>query len=130
MRSDRVTLTVPAKSEYARTVRLLAAELAGRMGMTYDEVDDVRIAAEEAFVFACARVPYGDDVAFTFAIEGPTLAVSVGPVPNVAGAAEEEGEPLDRYALFILESVCDSTELDEGPGSCTLRVTKHKTTEV
>jgi hypothetical protein len=52
---DRVVLSVPARGEYARTVRLAAAELAARTGMTIDDADDVKLAVEEAFVFACAR---------------------------------------------------------------------------
>ena len=40
MATDRITLTVPAKSEYAKTVRMTAAALVSRMGMNFDEVDD------------------------------------------------------------------------------------------
>ena len=54
--TDHVKLTVPARDEFARTVRMTAAALAGRMGMSLDDVDDVRIAVEEAFVFAVGRV--------------------------------------------------------------------------
>ena len=56
---DRITLTVPSRSEYARTVRMTAAALASRMGMSFDDVEDVRMAAEEAFVYAADSLRRG-----------------------------------------------------------------------
>src|SRR3989442_214909 len=42
-----VRLVVPAVPEYLRLVRLTAAGLASRMGFTFDEVEDLRIAVDE-----------------------------------------------------------------------------------
>jgi hypothetical protein len=44
---DRVHLVVPPSSEFLRTVRLVAADAAGRAGCTFDEVEDFRIAIDE-----------------------------------------------------------------------------------
>lgn len=108
MTGDRVTLTVPAKGEYARAVRMTAAALASRTGMTYDEVEDVRMAAEEAFVYAVDSLAEGDEVTVVFEVCGDSMAIRVclGPVQSDA-----EGEA-DRAALatFILDSVCDRYE--------------------
>ncbi len=45
--SRDVRLVVPASAEYLRLVRLTAAGLASRMGFTFDEVEDLRIAVDE-----------------------------------------------------------------------------------
>lgn len=45
--SRDVHLLVPASAEYLRLVRLTAAGLASRMGFTFDEVEDLRIAVDE-----------------------------------------------------------------------------------
>ena len=45
--SRDVHLVVPASPEYLRLVRLTAAGLASRMGFTFDEVEDLRIAVDE-----------------------------------------------------------------------------------
>ena len=50
MDSDNVILSVPASAEYARSVRMLAASLAVTDDFSVDDVEDVRMAAEEGFV--------------------------------------------------------------------------------
>jgi serine/threonine-protein kinase RsbW len=120
--TDRIALTVPARSEYARTVRLTAGELASRVGMTIDDVDDVKLAVEEAFVFSCSHAK-GDDVALTFLLDAGSVEVVVGPVPD--GGAEGDGEGAEgRYARFILESICDEFETVERDGEHFLRLVK------
>lgn len=120
--NDRVVLSVPARGEFARTVRLASAELAVRVGMNIDDVDDVRLAVEEAFVFACERVDVGE-VTFSFALAEGSLELLLGPLP---GFCDDDGstEAGDRYACFILESVCDEYELIEREGSCFVRIVK------
>jgi serine/threonine-protein kinase RsbW len=120
--TERVALTVPARGEYARTVRLAAAELAVRCDMNVDEVDDVRLAVDEAFVFACGRDAAGD-LTFSFALEHGSIEMLVGPLAQPCPASID-GEAGERYARFILESVCDTYELVEQDGSCYVRLVK------
>jgi len=122
MPSDRVTLTVPAKGEFAKTARMTVAELASRIGMSYDEVDDVRMAAEEAFIYACNRSG-GGDVSFAVELIVDGIAVTVGPVPASAGATPED-EAQDRYAAFILESVCDEFSIERTDAGNVLRLVR------
>ena len=127
MREDRVTLTVPARGEYARTVRLTAASLASRTAMTVDQVDDVRIAAEEAFVYASDSVGERGsvDVAFTIDEDSMTIEVSLG---DVSPLDDEDTERRTTYATFILQSVCDQFELSSDETGAHLRVTKRADT--
>jgi len=119
---DRVVLVVPARGEYARTVRLAAAELAARAGMDIDGIDDVRMAVEEAFVFASERV-VGDQLSFVFTVTPGAVELVVGSLCATPADADapDRGE---RYARFILESICDVFELLEDDGVCTLRLVK------
>jgi len=124
MLHDRITLTVPARGEYAKTVRMTAAALVSRMGMAYDEVDDVRIAAEEAFVYAADTMAEGEPITFDFEIGDDWIAISVG-LGSGAQLSDDEVARRASYATFILESVCDSFELvsDEN-GSPSMRLLK------
>jgi hypothetical protein len=44
---DEVRLAVPAKPEYLGLARVTAAGLASRLGFTYDQVEDMRLAIDE-----------------------------------------------------------------------------------
>ena len=54
MIESHVSLGVPAQPAFARSVRMMAANLAVLCSMSVEEVEDARMAAEEAFVYACA----------------------------------------------------------------------------
>ncbi|TLM79754.1 MAG: ATP-binding protein [Actinobacteria bacterium] len=121
--SDTVTLSVPARPEYAKTVRMTAAALATRAGMPYEAVEDVRLAAEEAFAYACGRTEAGVAVTLEFTVSDGGLDVAVGPVPAVAAPAEEARE-VAEYARFILDAVCDDLDISDEGGACHVRLSK------
>lgn len=121
MREDSVTLIVPARGEHAKLVRLAAAELAARLGMSYDEVDDVRIAAEEAFVYAGRYVGEQGELTFVFNSSPDLLEIEVGPLPEEAALGGMTGVS-EGYAEFILRSVCDEFALERSSDGCTLRL--------
>ncbi len=125
MMKDRITLNVPAKAEYAKTVRMTAAALVSRMGMTYDGVDDVRMAAEEAFIYAVDTLPEEANVEFRFEVSDEQLEIVVvlGGEPDISDA---EVERRTSYASFILESVVDDYELvTDEQGIKSLRLLKN-----
>jgi len=123
MASDRITLTVPARGEYAKTVRMTAAELASRLGMSFDEVDDVRIAAEEAFVYAAECVGPDGEIPFVFTVRAGSLDIDVGPLAGCHPEGEAP-ETSEGYAEFILRAVCDDFSVEHGAGACMLRLSR------
>lgn len=103
-------LTVPASPRYARVVRMLAANLATVEGLTIEEVEDVRMAAEEAFVYSLATgITDTLDVEFKLSERDLTLIFPLG-AKEVADDAEE---PAMAYAAFILDAVCDSYDMTD-----------------
>lgn len=121
MSQDRITLTVPARGEYARTVRMTAAELAARLDMSYDEVDDVRMAAEEAFVYACECAGDQPEITFVFTVEEGSLTAEVGPLPACCAPGTKHAAS-ESLAEFILQSVCDEFSITHESGACMLRL--------
>jgi serine/threonine-protein kinase RsbW len=124
MAKDRITLSVPSKPEYAKAVRMTAATLVSRTGLAYDEVDDVRMAAEEVFVYACDHSPQDGEVEIEFVIDESTLSVRVN-LGDIARTADEDAERRAAYATFILESVCDHFEMSSDERGAHLTVVKN-----
>ena len=48
--TDEVVLRIPARPPYGRVVRVGAAALALRQGMSFTEIDDVRLAIDELMI--------------------------------------------------------------------------------
>jgi len=123
MADDRITLIVPAKSEYAKAVRMTAAALVSRLGMTYDEVEDVRMAADEAFVYAVDTLTEDAEIKFVFTLtdDGIEIDVSIGVEEP---RSDEDSDRSVAYATFILESVCDRFEFASDENGAHLRLFK------
>jgi len=124
MPNDQVTLTVPARAEYAKTVRMTASALVSRLGMTYDEVDDVRIAAEEAFVYAVDHADAQDSITLEFLVNDQVVEIKVG-LSDGDRVTGEEAERRAAYATFILQSVCDRFELSSDATGPYLKAVKN-----
>lgn len=103
-----VRLCVPAEARYARVVRMTAASMAvvGEMGV--DDVEDVRMAAEEGFVFACATRPSSCDVTFELADDEVRMTFSLGE----GDLDESVGADIDLIEL-LLSAVCDDYDVSE-----------------
>ena len=121
MAKDEITLIVPAKSEYAKTVRITAAALASRIGMTYEEIEDVRMAADEAFVYASDTLSAEAEIRFGFTIGDDDIEIDVG-LGVEEPRLDEDSEASVAYATFILESVCDRYEFVSDENGAHLRL--------
>lgn len=114
--SQNVSIAVPADPEYARPIRMLAANLAVLAGLSVEDVEDARMVAEEGFVWCCATEP--DVVAIEFEVGEGTIAISYAFGPSELA----EDDQTSTYAELILSAVCDECSYDEA--TRTLRLTK------
>ena len=123
MSADRITLSIPSRAEYAKAVRMTASALVSRMGATYDDLDDVRIAAEELFVYACDHADDDSQITIEFVLDDEMVHMAVR-LPQGRRATDEEAERRAAYATFILQSVCDHYELSSDLEGQYLKITK------
>lgn len=129
MSQEKITLTVPSRGEYAKTVRMTASALVSRMGMTIDDLEDVRMAAEEAFVYACDHAPPSGAVVLEFGIEGDVFEMRVT-LPERPHLTDEDAERRAGYATFILQSVTDMFEMSSDEHGPYLRIMKRASGEL
>jgi hypothetical protein len=108
---DQVELTVPLRTEFAATLRVLVASLGADAGFSIDEIDDFRLGLNEVFVML-AEAHAGSRASTTFRIAGRELAATIRTDPE-SGDIE-----LDELGTNILRSVVDRFET--GPEGVTL----------
>ena len=78
---DEVQLVVPAAPEYLRLARMTAAGLASRLGFTYDDVEDLRIAVDELCFVLVGTAGRPGTIALTFwsSVHGAVITTTSGP---------------------------------------------------
>jgi serine/threonine-protein kinase RsbW len=82
---DVVLLTVPADGGYLGVLRTATAGLAARLQFALDEIEDLRIAVDEACAMLLAVAVPGAELDCRFAVTDDALTVEVG-VPTVPDA--------------------------------------------
>lgn len=120
-RRDEVVLTLPAAPEYVRLARLTCAGLATRVGMGYDEVEDLRIAVGEACSLLIGAGREGS-LTLTFWLDATVVAVEV--------TGDLDGDEAGRDTELsdqILDAVVDEHEVDLAHDRVTM-VKRHETT--
>jgi hypothetical protein len=121
--NTEVRLAVPASPEFLRLARLTAAGVASRMGFTYDEVEDLRIAIDElclTVVGATARAG-SLELRYTFDAEG--LVVEGAGRFDDAPVTAPELSPLSRQILSAVVDEHDVAASERGP---TFRLLKRR----
>ena len=116
MSDDKVRLAVPAQPEYMRLARLTAAGLASRLGFSYDEVEDLRIAVDELCYLLVGPDGRSGTITLTYALDGPSLVVE--------GEGASEGQPTEFADLSkqILAAIVDDYDVTRRDGSVAFRM--------
>ena len=77
LQADMVTIKLPAAGAYLSVLRTATAGLAARLDFTLDEIEDLRIAVDEACAMLLAQAVPGADLDCTFTLNGDSIRVSV-----------------------------------------------------
>lgn len=115
-----ITLSLSCDPHLARIVRMTAANVATLSSMSVERVEDIRMAAEEAFIYACASTP-GEPLSIAFD------AVETGVSMTFRLACDDFPEPVEgdmtaTYVDLILGSVCDGFDKRRAPAALVLDV--------
>lgn len=124
-----VRLVVPAAPEYLRLVRLTAAGLASRLGFTFDEVEDLRIAVDELCFHLLGEDD--EDEGLPDDLRTMDLVYSAGPdVITITGRTGLSGAVPERSELSeqILDALVDEHEVSGADGMITFRLKKQRET--
>ena len=124
MNSDNVRLAVPALPEYVRLARLTAAGLASRLGFSYDEVEDLRVAVDELCYLLVGPDGRPGQIALTFAME--KVGDETGLVITGEGAAGPRPVELAELSQQILAALVDSYDVSTDNGTIAFRMVRRR----
>jgi hypothetical protein len=116
--TDEIRLVIPAEEDFRPIAHLVTGGLAMRLDVTYDDLDDLQVGIEALLAL---RDDSGELVVSLSADDG-VLHASLGPFPleEVQAGESEGGLDLRR----VLETVCDTHEIEERDGSAWVQLTK------
>lgn len=111
-----IALAIPAEPAFARLARLTAAGLARRRGFTYREVEDLRLAVDEAMVALLAPDSPASGLEIRYTVSPTCIEIDF---TGVAAATEEQA---DRFDTIVADLV-DERSLDRTGHS--IKLVKH-----
>jgi hypothetical protein len=123
--TDEVRLAVPAMPEYLRLARVTAAGLASRLGFSFDEVEDLRLAIDELCYGLTGNTGRPGTVQIRYLVSDDSLIVEgnghfdngEGPAPTAA---------LSELSRVILAALVDEHELSDGAAGPSFRLVKRR----
>ncbi len=105
-----VELRIPADSAYLAVLRTATAGLAARLDFTLDDIEDLRIAVDEACAMVLPQAREGSDLTCSFQLTSGCLTVSV------TAECDEPVQPSrDGFAWTVLNALTSSlsAEIDD-----------------
>ncbi len=119
---DVVLLAVPATGAYLGVLRTATAGLAARLHFTLDEIEDLRIAVDEACAILLVLAAPGAELCCRFTVTDATLtveaAVSAGPAARL---------PSDEaFAWQVLNALTDEVSAEATSDRVAIQLTKRR----
>jgi serine/threonine-protein kinase RsbW len=115
---DVVLLTVPAEVGYLGVLRTATAGLAARLHFALDEIEDLRIAVDEACAMLLAIAVRGAELECRFAVTDNALAVEV----TVATGSGGHLPSTSSFAWKVLTALTTSATADVVDQRATIRL--------
>ena len=108
---DHVKVCLPAEGAYLSVLRTATAGLAARLDFNLDEIEDLRIAVDEACAMLLPQAIPGTDLecAFDLGAEEMTITVSVA-------AAQPRMPSRDTFSWTVLSALAGTVDSRLGPG--------------
>src|SRR3954469_1277040 len=120
LQADMVTIKLPAAGAYLSVLRTATAGLAARLDFTLDEIEDLRIAVDEAGAMLLSQALPGPRLECEFALEEDSMRVSVSVL------TQDGQEPSrDTFAWTVLSALAGDVD-SSGDVDNRVTITLHK----
>jgi serine/threonine-protein kinase RsbW len=113
--SPEVRLSVPAHGAFLSLIRTTSAAVAARLDMTIDEIEDLRIAVDEAAAMLLPDVPDDRSVDVVFDLGEEALTISLSAHTGDAVAPDQDG-----FGWTVLRALVGSVSAEHAGGRTTI----------
>jgi serine/threonine-protein kinase RsbW len=120
---DVVDVRVPADGAYVATLRLTSASLAARCDLTVDDIEDLRLAVDEACALLLPHAAPGSTMHSRFELASGRLAVTTTVESPTASAATPDRS---GFSWSVLSALASDVEVTSSDGRLTITVTKRR----
>ena len=107
---DHVQVCMPAEGAYLSVLRTATAGLAARLDFTLDEIEDLRIAVDEACAMLLAQAIPGTSLECRFDLGADQMTITVSVV-----AAQPRTPARDTFAWTVLSALAGTVDSRLGP---------------
>jgi serine/threonine-protein kinase RsbW len=116
---EAVTVSVPADVSFVSTLRLATASLAARCGLTVDDIEDLRLAVDEACALLLPHAQLGTHLETRFTLAPGQLSVD-------ASIHCTDDAELDRtgFAWTVLGALASNVDVAQKDDQLTITVSK------
>jgi serine/threonine-protein kinase RsbW len=122
---DVVSVRLPAAAAYLAVLRTTTASLAARLDFTLDEIEDLRIAVDEASCLLLAGAQPGAELTSVFEMLGDSIRVSVSTLTTEGRAPSR-----DSFAWTVLSALAGEVDAwTEPDGQQTISLVKRRSRE-
>jgi serine/threonine-protein kinase RsbW len=108
---DRVTIQMPAEGAYLSVLRTATAGLAARLDFTLDEIEDLRIAVDEACGMLLGQAAPGGTLECDFTLGPDRISIAVS-----APSLQPRPPSRDTFAWTVLSALAGNADAWVGPG--------------
>ena len=122
---DIVEVRLPAASAYLSVLRTATAGLAARLDFTLDEIEDLRIAVDEACAMLLPSAVAGTSLRCSFELDNSSLRIGVS-VPTTDGAVPSR----TTFAWTVLAALAGEVDSRaDADGTVTIELVKRRAAE-
>lgn len=123
---DFVSVRVPAAAAYLSVLRTTTASLAARLDFTLDEIEDLRIAVDEASCLLLAGAVEGAELTSIFAMSDDSIQISVSTMTDKGHTPSR-----DSFAWTVLSALAGEVDAwTETDGQQTISLIKRRSRDL
>ena len=113
-----IHLRVPASADYVGLIRSTAGHVAARADLTVEQIDDLRLAVDEAFAVLITHQPESGDVSVAFHVHKTQLEI------QLTGPAGGPDPDRTSFSWTVLQALVHEVVTELSPiGEVTLKLT-------